>query len=331
MAMGVCRLCGEVADLQLSHIIPKFAFRWAKDTSATGFFRFSQKPNQRQQDGPKRQWLCERCEALLGKSESEFANKVFRPFCNGETSSIEYQEWMLRLAVSVSWRVALRMSEDGELGHLEDCHHRSLAMAMSRWRAFLLSEVPHPGEFEQHLLPVLELESFSGEAPPPNINRYFLRGFEMDVVNAGPLDGFVYTKIPRFIFLGFFALEHPRQWRSTKINLKEGMIGPRQYDVPGQFGDYLAGRIKNYGLKELGLSVPQQQRIDASIKTNPDRAVASDAFRALHHDVQMFGSELVFGHAKGPIQQDPSNMEDRGSLQDLGEERPSTKNTELDL
>jgi hypothetical protein len=33
---GNCRLCLEIKDLQLSHIIPKFVFRYIKDSSVGG-------------------------------------------------------------------------------------------------------------------------------------------------------------------------------------------------------------------------------------------------------------------------------------------------------
>jgi hypothetical protein len=34
-------------ELQESHILPGFVFRWMKETSATGYLRFGQQPNLR--------------------------------------------------------------------------------------------------------------------------------------------------------------------------------------------------------------------------------------------------------------------------------------------
>jgi hypothetical protein len=48
-----CRLCGEMKELQESHILPGFVYRWMKETSATGYLRFAQQPNLRVQDGVK--------------------------------------------------------------------------------------------------------------------------------------------------------------------------------------------------------------------------------------------------------------------------------------
>ncbi len=50
---GKCRLCGKNADLQESHIIPSFVYRWLKDSSGTGYLRFGPEPNKRVQDGYK--------------------------------------------------------------------------------------------------------------------------------------------------------------------------------------------------------------------------------------------------------------------------------------
>jgi hypothetical protein len=42
-----CNFCGKDTQLQLSHIIPKFVSRWAKDTSP-GFFRNTKNHNVRE-------------------------------------------------------------------------------------------------------------------------------------------------------------------------------------------------------------------------------------------------------------------------------------------
>jgi hypothetical protein len=49
-------------ELQESHILPSFVYRWMKETSATGYLRFGQQPNLRVQDGVKRHLLCANCE-----------------------------------------------------------------------------------------------------------------------------------------------------------------------------------------------------------------------------------------------------------------------------
>jgi len=88
--MGVCKLCDETAELQVSHIVPRFVFGWLKDNSATGFLRFSGQPNLRVQDGPKLSWLCRDCEELLNDWETKFANLLFYPILKGDTATVQY-------------------------------------------------------------------------------------------------------------------------------------------------------------------------------------------------------------------------------------------------
>lgn len=294
MPVDVCRLCGETALLQESHVIPKFIFRWAKETSATGYFRFGESPNKRQQDGPKQYWLCTACEARLNEFETPFANQVFLPFCNGDTSTVRYGTWMLKFAVSLSWRAMLFIKEHQGFDHLLEAHLKSLDEATKSWKAFLLGLAPHPGAFEQHLLPVEGLSGFSGAWPPANINRYLMRSFEMDVVMTSPAGCFVYTKIPRFIFLGFVSIDRPRRWMGTKLHLKEGEVRPRTYNLPEKFIDYLIGRAKRFEDTRGEISESQLARIRESVDTDPYRAANSDAFRALRWDVEMFGKDKVF-------------------------------------
>lgn len=294
MTEGECRLCGAIGPLSESHVIPKFIFRWMKETSGTGYLRFGQNPNRRVQDGPKDFWLCGSCEERLSGFETAFAQNVFYPFCNGVTSRVEYGPWMLKFAVSLSWRVALKMQMEGGNHHLTDSHHASLRQAMTVWREFLLDLRPHPDEHEQHLLPVDSVNGVSGPSAPANLNRYFLRGIEMDLVAASPSDCFVYTKIPRFILIGFVAMKRPRAWVGTKLHLKKGELGPRKYDLPGGFGEYLVERCKRLESTKRKISAAQWDRIKNALRSNPDRAANSDAFRALQLDVELSGRNAVF-------------------------------------
>src|SRR3989338_10236365 len=101
----ICKLCGINDELQNSHIIPSFIYRWLKETSGTGFLRFGQTPNKRVQDGLKDYLLCSSCEGLFQKWETEFANKIFYPIVKNREIRFYYESWLLKFAVSLSWRV----------------------------------------------------------------------------------------------------------------------------------------------------------------------------------------------------------------------------------
>jgi hypothetical protein len=83
--IGKCKLCGNESNLILSHIVPSFVFKWLKENSATGYLRFANTPNLRVQDGIKEYWLCNVCEGLFNKWETEYANKIFRPIAEAKS------------------------------------------------------------------------------------------------------------------------------------------------------------------------------------------------------------------------------------------------------
>lgn len=70
---GECRLCGATGQLRLSHVVPKWAYRWMKaEGSVMGSIR-SKNVTTESQDGPKHYLLCDPCEQRLGDAENYVA------------------------------------------------------------------------------------------------------------------------------------------------------------------------------------------------------------------------------------------------------------------
>lgn len=65
---GKCALCGTEAELQLSHIIPKFVGRYLKETSI-GNIRNHALSERVVQDIEKHYLLCHECEELFSAGE----------------------------------------------------------------------------------------------------------------------------------------------------------------------------------------------------------------------------------------------------------------------
>ena len=105
------------------------------------------------------------------------------------------------------------------------------------WREVLLGERHHPSSHEQHVLPLDEIASATGELAT-NINRYLMRAVDMDIVRGG-CNIFTYAKLGRFIFIGFVHEPASKNWRGTKIHATVGELEPRHYVVPQPFGTYL--------------------------------------------------------------------------------------------
>lgn len=289
MPRGQCRLCQADSELQHSHIIPAFTYRWLRESSGSGHIRGSDEPNKRVQDGPKLYWLCSSCEELFSRSETAFASHLFHPYLSASGRVFPYSEWLLHFCTSVSWRVLRYYLDEGHLTKWEPEALAQILNAEAVWREYLLGQRRHPGAFQQHLLPLDQIASSSGELAP-NINRYLMRAIHMDICRGSQLI-FTYSKLGRFIILGFVHEPNPSHWRGTKVHATQGFIEPRKYVVPRAMGIYLNEKARKMRDALASVSDRQQGKIDSAFRANVDRFVGSDAFIAMQADVDMFGDD----------------------------------------
>jgi len=287
MPQGICRLCREQAELQLSHVVPAFVYRWLRESSGNGHIRSSQSPNRRIQDGPQEHWLCTNCERRFGRVETTFANQLFHPYLAASGQRFHYGDWLLQFCVSVSWRVLqYHLTRDNNSGFDQTAIAR-LELAEATWRSFLLGQAPHPGAFRQHLIPLDGIESATFDLPP-NINRYLMRAVHIDLCHGGDTV-FVYLKLGRFMILGFVNEPNPNHWSGSRVNANQGAVEPRHYTFPAPFRDYLIDKANSTSAALASVSDRQRTRIDEAFRSNIDRFVGSDSFHAMDADVQMFG------------------------------------------
>lgn len=306
MPKGRCRLCHTEGDLQLSHILPAFIFRWVRETSAGGYLRLGMTPNLRVQDGLKHYWLCAVCEGLLSRSETAFAEKLFYPYVQGSFSRILYEDWLLRFCVSVSWRVLRFYQEETQLDQTYSPETLGrIAEAETTWRTFLLGQRPNPGRFQQYIIPfdAIESTSISKGDLSPNLNRYLMRTIDMDLCRNNRTN-FVYCKLPRFVILGFIHDERPNLWQDAKVRLKQGRIEPQRYRLPLKFFEYLNGKARRETELSASISPRQLEKIEKSFQENAKKFVGSDAFVAMQNDIEMFGDD-AFSHREGDSKQSP--------------------------
>jgi hypothetical protein len=284
-----CRLCGEPGELQESHILPAFVFRWLKETSGTGYIRLGQQPNRRVQDGFTKPWLCLSCEGRLNVWETKFANTLFHSENHGGDDRVRYSEWLLKFCVSVSWRSLSMMIEETGLKRFSGTQRTAAARALETWRRFLLDQERHPGPYEQHLWPFYSIERVTGDFPA-NFCRYILRGIEIDAVH-GERTAFIYSKLGRFVIVGFIDVRNPKEWVGSKIHVREGFIEPREYTMPAEFADYLKDHARRYSSIFHQMSDAQLRKIDEAYLKDMDRAARSGTFQAMTDDVRLFGKK----------------------------------------
>ena len=136
-----CALCLDEGHLEESHIIPAFVMRYLKKTSGTGFLR--QPGSQgRIQDGPKEELLCWDCEQRFGKWEQIFSIEAFPKIQSDEFESFQYDQWLLKLAVSLAWRALVTDRAEVTVANPE--WRNTIEATLENWRKYLLDLIKKP-------------------------------------------------------------------------------------------------------------------------------------------------------------------------------------------
>jgi hypothetical protein len=287
--IDTCAFCRNRRELRESHIIPKFVLDWLKETSGTGYLRFSHSPNKREQDGPKIPLLCNDCERTFGVWETQVSKNIFRPLHDDPGKRLRYQKWLAKFCASVAWRVVTFFNSKGGFTHFSNELKGSKEKALQRWKDFLTDKESNPGPFEFHLLPLEGIADTSDPDMPSNISRYFLRSVDIDAVRS-KTSAFVYAKMCHLLLVAFIEMDSAKHWRGTKVHINKGFIGGRvDYHLPGNFAEYLKSRARMCKQALESISKRQWQKITEAYQKDLDRAANSESFRAMNLDVSLFG------------------------------------------
>lgn len=125
---------------------------------------------------------------------------------------------------------------------------------------------------------------------PSNINRYILRTVDIDAVRVGEKNGFVYSKMGRIVLIGFIDML-PHQWKGTKLHVESGVLGSKHYSLPAEFGEYFVNRARSVSKINDSISPNQKRKFEETYKKDIGRAIKSETFKAMDHDVKMFGKK----------------------------------------
>ena len=190
-----CRLCGKSAILQLSHIYPRFVFKWMAKTAA-GALCHGEKPNRPIQDGTKLPLLCQECEQRFSPSENWFATNLFFPSVSGENLPQQYDQNLFYFIISLAWRMTCLPRNAGPPADLMENVDRE-------WRHFLLNrEIPKTYAAAHLILCNPDHKNKFGVKQLlsiHNFHRYF--GRNTDGTLVGCQNNFlVYVKLPCFLF-----------------------------------------------------------------------------------------------------------------------------------
>lgn len=292
--IGTCRLCRKEADLQLSHIVPKFVFRWLKETAASPI-RHSQKPNIRVQDGEKLYFLCSECESLFSKWENTFSQKIFHPLQNEQLDKrhFQYGDWCLKFCVSLSWRFLAYGKEKG-IDQISTEQSTKVDEALETWREYLLSFRKSPTPFDQQLFPLSLIESHSNTKLSPFTNRYFLRAVDVDIAHNNKRL-FTYIKMGKIMLFGLVHETEPSLWKNGKIHANRGVIsiGDVQYVMPVGLDTYISERADKAANIFHSMSPNQQNKVLQYTDENKEKIAGSEIFIAIKQDFELFGDDAI--------------------------------------
>jgi hypothetical protein len=282
--MPQCALCLHDRELRQSHIIPAFAVRHLKETSATGYVRGAGTPNLRQQDLETVALLCAGCEQVFSSWEREFSQSAFPKVQSDNFREVQYDDWLLKFAVSLNWRVLVCDKEDLLQEYPQFARH--VEKTLEQWRRFLLGSAKQPGT-EHHLF-VFGVPTKVPDDAHKKLVHYMLRAIDASVMVSNKHIG-VYAKLLRSFFYSPVVPVSASGWKNTRIHAGIGrLVSPQKIAMPG-FGEFLNSRVAEAFSKPL--SEVQLQKIAKAIINNPDRSLRSESYKAHKATRSLFGVE----------------------------------------
>lgn len=176
---------------------------------------------------PRETVVCRDCEQILSPFEGKFASKVFYPHARGGKQEFEYDEWLYRFVLSVSWRLM-----ESKLAVWQDSDHSKKQVVEERldtWRQILLEEKPlseDPSNHHIFFLDELDLTKSDSEGPE-NFELYMQRN--IDGTSVYDYDEIhVFFKFPNILFFSTIDPVNPGGFEDTEIEAGGDVIGPPQ-------------------------------------------------------------------------------------------------------
>lgn len=286
--IGTCKLCSQEAELHLSHLYPKFALKWLKNTSPTGFLRSSGDINKRKQDGPKDRWFCRTCEQLFSKDEKLFSEKVFVPYTKAVEELTTFSsgkilgDFVLRFIISLQYRALVCSNSRDKLNPGNKVLIEDYQVI---WREFLLRKRGNTGNCESHIIFLTSLEGAGGDIErfgfPPNINKYLARSMDNTIFDSesGKVLG-VFSKIGPIGFMTFIKPNKVKGMIGTKINMGRNQLTSSQIYKNQTVVDFIwKNRPLELHERTKVLDPTEVEKINKSYRKNPVRVAQSHGER----------------------------------------------------
>lgn len=234
-----CKLCGEEKTLKESHVIPKFVFRWLKQTGGK-YIRKADNPNKRVEDGVKEYLFCHECEQLFSKLEDKFARDLFYPYSNEQVCKLKYDSDLIRFSISVLYRILLiNLIENS---HLNQGFTKDLLLAQAEWKDFLLKKGGLRNFSNIHIFYTTG-KLTKNVLPAEGFLNYYARGIDGTIVTNSKTC-IIYAKMARIILIGEIVGFENSEMKNTLIGPDEGEIQVEQMRLNSLMKQFLIDRVK---------------------------------------------------------------------------------------
>lgn len=263
----ICELHRENAKLCESHIIPKFVYKWMKETGS-GRLRQVKTKNKPMLDGIKKHMLCKSCEDKFSKYEKLFSEKIFLPYLADNNITIENSIDLKYFIISVLWRILRLFKDDGTVYNFKN----SLDEAEIEWRNFLLHDKPIKKYVNQHFILIDNSYWITQQS-----DVYFSRSVDIEIGQSEECC-FVYAKFSRFMLIGEIVGFTSEDFENTNINMETEFCNSNQ--IMHGFSDYFNSRMDNM-ISYKDLSETQQKKNDEYYKDKLDNLQETDYLKII--------------------------------------------------
>ncbi|MEW4226411.1 hypothetical protein [Rossellomorea marisflavi] len=286
---GICALCKNSEELKLSHIIPKFVFRYLKKDSFTGKMRMVSNPNISVQDGDKAYLLCAACEELFSGKETYFSNAIYRPFKEKGFSRLNYDNNNLHYFItSVNWRTLYLdlngfIEEEDTENRISSKHLETLKIAEERMRSYLLNNRNDLDIIENHIFFFDTVKSIKGEElnDPHSLVQGSAYGYT--VISKESDSIYVFANLTGAIIVTIIKKSKKENWRNTFVKKESGRIRAPQISNSPVFSELLyVEEERNNSFSQM--SEKQKELIRSKVINNLDKFKESGSYNRAKKD-----------------------------------------------
>jgi hypothetical protein len=258
-----CNFCLEECESLIeSHIIPKFVYKWIKDTSTTGRLRDSRNINRPVQDGFKVKYLCSKCEVDFSIFEKYFSEEVFTPFANsdGDISKINIDpDKFKKFVSSLLWRATKyfinNRTFNGDFSEYEIKYFNECANELKE--SFKKDGVT---PFTTYLIP-LTSELVNNKTLKVEDYAYFERSTSIDIRIYDKQDSrsTLFVKLPFMLIVCELKSYAQDIWNG--ININDILLDSLNYQVPEYVNQYMIFDCTRHYDSASEISSSQQEKI----------------------------------------------------------------------